>query len=88
MDSHYNRRQLADALKMIGLKSGDVVFSHSNVGFLGVPQEGNTAEAIFQTILGWVPQEPWSCLHLPTHSARDRFSIAKIRLRPVAYSPR
>jgi aminopeptidase-like protein/aminoglycoside N3'-acetyltransferase len=52
MDSHYNRRQLADALKMIGLKSGDVVFSHSNVGFLGVPQEGNTAEAIFQTILG------------------------------------
>ena len=43
---------MAQALKRAGLKAGDTIFSHSNVGYFGYPEEGQTAEAIFQTILG------------------------------------
>jgi aminopeptidase-like protein/aminoglycoside N3'-acetyltransferase len=52
MKFHYNRAQMAQALKQGGLKRGDVVFSHSNVGYLGYPEEGQTSEALFHTILG------------------------------------
>lgn len=52
MRSHYNRAQMAQALWNVGLKRGDVVFSHSNVGYFGFPEEGRTKEAVFETILG------------------------------------
>lgn len=52
MKFHYNRVQMAQALKQGGLHRGDVVFSHSNVGYLGYPEEGQTQEALFHTILG------------------------------------
>lgn len=49
---HYNRKQMADALEQVGLRRGDVVFSHSNVGYFGFPEEGRSAETIVDTILG------------------------------------
>lgn len=52
MKFYYNRAQMVQAFKQSGLKPGDVVFSHSNVGYFGYPEEGQTSEALFQTILG------------------------------------
>lgn len=52
MSAHYNRARLAGAFREVGLRPGDVVFSHSNVGFFGFPEEGRTPEAVFDTILG------------------------------------
>ncbi|MBI4644094.1 MAG: DUF4910 domain-containing protein [Deltaproteobacteria bacterium] len=52
MKFSYNRAQMADALRQAGLKRGDVVFSHSNVGYFGYPEEGRDANAVFLTILG------------------------------------
>ncbi len=49
--SHYNYGQMRDALGKCGLKQGDVVLCHSNVGFFGRPEEGETAEAVFDLIL-------------------------------------
>lgn len=51
MKSDYNRDQMAQALADVGLKHGDVVFSHSNIGYFGFPEGGRTATEIFQTIL-------------------------------------
>lgn len=51
MKFHYNRSQMGKALEEAGLKRGDVVFSHSNVGYFGYPEEGRTPEAVFRTIL-------------------------------------
>jgi len=48
---HYTHQILRDALQSVGLKKGDIVFSHSNVGFLGIPVGGNNAENVFNTIL-------------------------------------
>ncbi|MBN1902438.1 DUF4910 domain-containing protein [Candidatus Sumerlaeota bacterium] len=49
---HYTQTDLARALKKIGVCNGDVVFSHSNLGFLGIPQGGNTRENVFNTVWG------------------------------------
>ena len=49
---HYNRSQLAQAIRHVGVKRGDVVFSHSNIGFFGFPEEGRTPEDMFCTVLG------------------------------------
>ncbi len=43
---------MASALRQAGLRRGDVVFSHSNIGYFGYPEEGRTATDAFQTILG------------------------------------
>lgn len=48
----YNRSSLAQALRAVGIKRGDVVFSHSNIGFFGVPEEGRTPDVAFKTIFG------------------------------------
>ena len=52
MKSCYNRAQMAQALQKAGLKHGDVVFTHSNVGYFGFPEEGQTSDIVFHTILG------------------------------------
>jgi aminopeptidase-like protein/aminoglycoside N3'-acetyltransferase len=52
MQGSYNRRQLAEALRAVGVRRGDVVFSHSNIGYFGLPEEGRTSQAVFDTILG------------------------------------
>lgn len=51
-DHDYNRRTLSSALSEVGLCSGDVVFSHSNVGFFGRPEGGASAENIYATVEG------------------------------------
>lgn len=49
---NYNRKQFSDALRKAGLKKGDTVFTHSNIGYFGVPEEGSSPDIIFNTILG------------------------------------
>ncbi len=43
---------MRSAIEKAGLKAGDTVLCHSNVGFFGLPEEGGAAETVFQTILG------------------------------------
>lgn len=51
MRHHYTRQDVYNALQEIGLKKGDIVFSHSNIGYLGIPQGGCNVENAFNTIL-------------------------------------
>ena len=51
MKSHYNFGQMKEALLKCGLNRGDTVFCHSNVGFFGRAEEGETAESLFGIIL-------------------------------------
>jgi aminoglycoside 3-N-acetyltransferase len=50
--AHYDRSQLADAMRAVGVCPAAVVFSHSNIGFFGIAREGRTAAAVFETVLG------------------------------------
>ena len=50
MTFHYNKEQMIAGLRQIGLKKGDIVFSHSNVGFFGFPEEGISSETVFDVI--------------------------------------
>lgn len=52
MKFNYNKNQFIEALLKVGLKKGDVVFSHSNVGYFGIPETGNTPKSMFDTIFG------------------------------------
>ncbi|WP_456324635.1 DUF4910 domain-containing protein [Desulfonauticus submarinus] len=51
MKATYNRNILAEAIAKAGIKRGDVVFSHSNIGYFGFPEEGRSKEIVFHTIL-------------------------------------
>ena len=51
MTYHYTHQDIKNALQCIGLKKGDVVFSHSNVGFLGVPAGDVSIQNVTSTIL-------------------------------------
>jgi len=48
---HYSRKELTEALSAIGLKRGDIVFSHSNIGFFGRPQGAGNQNECSQLIL-------------------------------------
>jgi aminoglycoside 3-N-acetyltransferase len=48
----YTKRDVADALRAVGVEAGDIVFSHSNIGFFGLPESGRSIEHAFDTILG------------------------------------
>lgn len=50
MKSHYSYEQLVNALKQLGLKAGDTVFTHSNIGVLGFPENGSTGADCFKTV--------------------------------------
>ena len=50
--AHYTKNDLAEALAAVGLRRGDVVFSHSNVGFFGIPESGKDPDSVFKTIYG------------------------------------
>jgi len=41
---HYNESMLVEALRQVGLKPGDVIFSHISLGRLGYPEEGRNIE--------------------------------------------
>lgn len=41
---HYDYNMLIEGLRSVGLKEGDVVFSHVGLGMLGYPEEGASVE--------------------------------------------
>ncbi len=47
---HYTRSSFSGALVNIGIKRRDIVFTHSNIGFFGVPKGGNSILNVFKTI--------------------------------------
>lgn len=47
----FNRSDIEKALRGVGLKRGDIVFSHSNVGYFGEPEAGLSQENLKDTIL-------------------------------------
>ncbi len=49
--AHYNRKELASALRDSGLQRGDIVFGHSNIGFFGLPEEGSDRQTVFEVVL-------------------------------------
>lgn len=68
MISHYSKADLVATFRALGLQRGQVVFSHSNIGYFGIPAEGNdraTADRVvleaFQEVLG-----PKGTLVVPT----------------------
>lgn len=48
---HYSQLDLVNAFRSIGLKQGDVVFSHSNIGYFGLPEGERSVINAFETIL-------------------------------------
>jgi aminoglycoside 3-N-acetyltransferase len=52
MKAHYDRQRLAEALREVGVRRGDVLFSHGNIGYFGIPAEGRSASVVCETILG------------------------------------
>lgn len=50
MTAHYNRTEFAEALAKVGLRKGDVVFSHSSIGFFGYPEEGRERDTVCEVI--------------------------------------
>lgn len=51
MTAGWDRAALAAALRAVGVREGDVVFSHSNIAYFGYPEEGRTPETAFETVL-------------------------------------
>lgn len=51
MNYHYNYQDLKDAFLAIGLKRGDLVFSHSNIGYFGIPEGEKSVDNAFNIIL-------------------------------------
>ena len=51
MIHHYSLESLISALIDIGIKKGDIIFSHSNIGYLGIPEGECTVENACSTIL-------------------------------------
>jgi len=43
----YNKKDIANALKDIDIKDGDILFSHSSLGFFGLPEGGLNKDNIF-----------------------------------------
>jgi len=52
MKPYYNRKQLAEAFRKTGIRKGSVVFTHSNVGYFGFPEEGRESGTVLETIFG------------------------------------
>lgn len=48
----YSRQDLEAALRQAGVRTGDAVFSLSNLGFFGVPEGGLSPKNVFNTALG------------------------------------
>ena len=47
----YSKDDLVAAFRKAGLKTGQTVFSHSNIGFFGIPAEGNNRQIADRTVL-------------------------------------
>nr|WP_255555541.1 AAC(3) family N-acetyltransferase [Enterovibrio paralichthyis] len=51
MASSYTYEELVAAVRAVGVKENDILFCHSNVGFLGVPEGLKDRQAILELIL-------------------------------------
>ncbi len=49
--SYYTKAELISAIKSTGITKGDIIFSHSNIGFLGFPNGNKDPDYIFKIIL-------------------------------------
>lgn len=45
---YYTMKDIIEALKRVGIRRGDIVFSHMNLGFFGIPEGGLTEENLFR----------------------------------------
>lgn len=68
MPAHYSKADLINAMRQAGVREGQIVFCHSNIGLFGIPAEGNSRETAdrvvleaFQEVLG-----PGGTLCVPT----------------------
>ncbi len=52
MNPDYTAEDLHSALERVGVRRGDVAFSHGNVGYFGVPAGGLSPDNVFQTVWG------------------------------------
>lgn len=82
---HYNKADLVAALRAVGLRPGQTVFTHTNIGYFGIPAEGNnraTADRIaleaFQEVLG-----PAGTLVVPVYT----YSFCKREVFDPAVTP-
>ncbi|MBU0729458.1 MAG: AAC(3) family N-acetyltransferase [Proteobacteria bacterium] len=51
MTISYNRQIFSESLQALGIVEGDILFSHSNIGFFGFPEEGRTVDVACHVIL-------------------------------------
>ncbi len=67
---HYTKAQLIEAIRAVGIRSGDIVFSHVGMGLLGFPEEGASEAAAFEVIHGALREVLGSggTLLIPTYS--------------------
>lgn len=49
--THYSKASLVAAFKSAGLREGQVVYSHSNIGNFGIPEEGNDRHIASRVVL-------------------------------------
>lgn len=47
---HYTYTDLVEGIKKVGVKKGDIVFSHLNIGMLGFPKDAGTPEEVCRLI--------------------------------------
>ena len=47
----YSKKDFVAALRQAGISSGQIVLSHSNIGFFGIPSEGNDRETADRIVL-------------------------------------
>ena len=45
---HYNQKDIEKSLVKIGIKKGDILFSHMNLGFFGIAEGGMTEDNLFE----------------------------------------
>lgn len=48
---HYSGADAVRAFRDVGLRPGDLVFCHSNIGFFGIPEAGRNTEAACRTLI-------------------------------------
>ncbi len=44
---HYNQENIEESLINLGIKRGDILFSHMNLGFFGIPEGGMSKDNLF-----------------------------------------
>ena len=45
---HYTQEEIGSALREVGLQNGDIIFTHSNVGFFGILKNATTPSDYYQ----------------------------------------